>query len=76
MTSWTVTHQAPLSMRFPRQEYWSRLPFPSPGDLLHPGIEPTFPVLAGRFLPNEPPGKPKLASTKEKRQGQKLRAGP
>ena len=39
-TPWTVAHQAPLSMGFSRQEYWSGLPFPSPGDLLDPGIEP------------------------------------
>ena len=48
--------QAPLFMGFPRQEYWSGLPFPSPGDLLNPGIEPTFPALAGRFFTAEPPG--------------------
>ena len=39
-TPWTVAHQAPLSMRFSRQEYWNGLPFPSPGDLPHPGIKP------------------------------------
>ena len=55
---WTVTLQAPLSMAFPRQEYWSGLPPPSPGDLPHPGIEPTSPALVGRFLTAEPPGKP------------------
>ncbi|ELR53454.1 hypothetical protein M91_07156, partial [Bos mutus] len=46
-------HQAPLSMGFSRQEYWSGLPFPSPGDLPDPGIEPgslTFPALAGKFF--------------------------
>ena len=42
VTSWTVAHQALLSMGFPRQEYWSGLPFPPPGDLPDPGIEPTF----------------------------------
>ena len=50
---WAVTHQAPLSMGFSRQEYWSGLPFPSPGDLPDPGIEPgslTFPALAGKFF--------------------------
>ena len=50
---WTVTHQAPLSMGFSRQEYWSGLPFPSPGDLPNPGIEPMslmFPALAARFF--------------------------
>ena len=41
---WTVAHQAPLSMGFSRQEYWSRLSFPPPGDLPHPGIEPNSPV--------------------------------
>ena len=44
VTPWTATHQAPLSMGFPRQEYWSGLPFPSPGDLLDPGIEPRSPA--------------------------------
>ena len=45
MTPWTVAHQAPLSMGFSRQEYWSGLPCPPPGDLPNPGIEPTSPVL-------------------------------
>ena len=45
-------------MRFSRQEYWSGLPFPSPGDLPDPGIEPTSPALAGRFFTTAPPGKP------------------
>ena len=56
-TPWTVAHQAPLSMGFPRQEYWSGLPFPSPGDLPNPRIKPTSPVLAGKLFINEPPGK-------------------
>ena len=47
--------QAPLSMGFPRQEYWSGLPFLSPGDLPHPGIEPRSPALAGGFFTTEPP---------------------
>ena len=47
----TVAHQAPLTMGFSRQEYWHWWPFPSPGDLFHPGIEPGSPVLAGRFFP-------------------------
>ena len=47
---WTVAHQTPLSMGFPRQYYWSGLPFPSPGDLLNPGIEPGSPTLAGGFF--------------------------
>ena len=55
---WTVTHQAPLSMRFPGQEYWSGLPFPPPGDLPNPGLEPMSAALAGGFFTTEPPGKP------------------
>ena len=58
MTPWTVAHQAPLSMGFSRQEYWSGLPFPSPGDLPDPGIEPRCPELASGFSTTEPPGKP------------------
>ena len=50
----TVACQAPLSMGFSRQEYWSGLPFPSPGDLPDPGMEPAFPELAGRFFTAEP----------------------
>ena len=56
----TVAHQAPLSMGFSRQEYWSGLPFPSPGDLLDPGIEPRSPSLQTDSLPPEPAGKPKI----------------
>ena len=56
--TWTVTHQAPLSMGFPKQEYQSGLPFPSPGYLSEPGIEAKSPALAGRFFTTEPPGKP------------------
>ena len=52
-TSWTVACQAPLSMGFSRQEYWSGLPFPSPGDLPDPGIEPGFPALQADSLPTE-----------------------
>ena len=58
VTPWTVAHQAPLSMGFSRQEYWSGLPFPSPGDLRDPGIEPRFPALEADALTSEPPGKP------------------
>ena len=54
----TVAHQAPLSMRFPRQEYWSGLTFPSPGDLPDQGIKTTSPKLAGGFFTIEPLGKP------------------
>ena len=49
-TLWTVAHQAPLSKGFPRQEHWSGLPFPSPGDLPNPGIEPTSPALQADSL--------------------------
>ena len=59
-TPWTIAHQDSLSMEFPRQEYQSGLPFPPPGDLLDPGVEPTSPgspALAGRFFTTEPPGK-------------------
>ena len=59
-TPWTVMLQAPLSIGFPRQEYWSGLPFPPPGDLPNPGIEPTSPaspVLADGFFTTVPPGK-------------------
>ena len=61
VTPWTVSHQAPLSMGFSRQEYWNGSPFPPPGDLPDPGIKPRCPVspsLAGRFSTTEPPGKP------------------
>ena len=52
----TGVHQAPLSMGFPRHEYWSRLPFPSPGDLRDPTIEPASPALQSDSLLTEPPG--------------------
>ena len=58
VTPWTVAHQVPLSMGFSRQEYWSGLPFPSPGDLPDPGIGPTSPALQADSLPPESPGKP------------------
>ena len=57
-TPWTVAYQAPLTMGFSKQEYWSGLPFPSPGDLPDPGIEPGSPALQADALPSEPPGKP------------------
>ena len=60
VTPWTVAHQAPLSIEFSRQEYWSRLPLPSPGDLSYPGIEPGSPALQADFLPTELRGKPLL----------------
>ena len=56
-TPWTVAHRAPPSMGFSRQEYWSGLPFPSPGDLSNPGIELGSPTLQADTLPSEPPGK-------------------
>ena len=55
---WTAAHHAPLSMGFPRHEYWSGLPCPPPGDLPNPWIKPTSPALVGRFFTTEPPGKP------------------
>ena len=58
VTPWTVACQAPLSMAFPRQEYWCGLPFPSPVDLPNPGIKPASPALVGRCFTIEPPGKP------------------
>ena len=54
-TPWTVAHQARRSMGFSRQEYWRGLPFPSPGDLPHRGIEPGFPTLQADALTSEPP---------------------
>ena len=57
-TPWTVAHQTPLSMGFPRQEYWSGLPSPSPGDLPDLGIELVSPVSVGGFFTAKTPGKP------------------
>ena len=57
-TPWTVAHQAPLSMGFPRQEYWRGLPFPTSGNLPDLGIEPLSPVLVGGYLTSTPYGKP------------------
>ena len=58
-TPWIVARQAPLSMGFSRQDYWSGLPFPSPGDLPDPGIKPLSPVLQADSLSSEPPEKPR-----------------
>ena len=55
---WTVSHQAPRFIGYSRQEYWSGLPFLSPGDCPTLGIEPMSPALAGRVFTTEPPGKP------------------
>ena len=54
-TPWTVVQQAPVSTEFSRQEYWSGLPVPSPGDLPDPGTEPASPALQAGSLPSEPP---------------------
>ena len=61
-TPWTVAYQASPSMGFSRQEYWSGLPFPSPGDLPDPGIEPGSPALEADTLTSEPPGKHQISS--------------
>ena len=61
VTPWTIARQAPLSMEFSRQEFWSGMPFPTPGDLPDPGIEPVSlasPALAGRFFTIAPSRKP------------------
>ena len=57
MTTWTVAGHAPLSMEFSTQEYWSKLLFPTPGDLPDPGMEARFPAMAGGFFTTELPGK-------------------
>ena len=57
-TPWTVAHQVLLSMEFSKQEYWSELPCPPPGDLPNPGLKPESPALQANSLPSEPPGKP------------------
>ena len=72
VTPWTVVCQASLSMEFSKQEYWSRLPFPSPRDLPDPGIEPTSPTsptLAGGFFTTEPPKKPLLVPYSDSNSG-------
>jgi len=58
VTPWTVAHQTPLFMGFSRQKFWSELPFPSPGDLPDPGIQPISPTFPADSLLSEPPGKP------------------
>ena len=71
VTPWTVARQAPLSMGFPRQEYWSGVPFTTPGDLLNPGIEPVSlvpPALAGRFFTTVPPRKTHKATILQQQQ--------
>ena len=66
-TPWTVAYQAPLSLGFSRQEYSSGFPFPSPGDLPNPGIEPGSPTLQADALSSEPPGKPHINGEKKER---------
>ena len=70
---WTVAHQAPLSMGFSRQEYWSGLPCLPPGDLPDPGIKPGSPALQAECLPPEPPGK---ASVGRKLKMQRVQSPP
>ena len=64
VTPWTVAYQAPPSMGFSRQEYWSGLPFPSPRDLPDPGIKPRSPALEAKSLPSQPPGRWYILSLK------------
>ena len=66
-TSWTVVHSAPLSMGFPRKEYWSGLQFLSPGDLLDPGIEPMSPALQADSLPLSDQGSPNIICTTQEK---------
>ena len=66
-TPWTMALQAPLPVEFPRQEYWSGLPFPPPGDLPDPGLEPESPELAGGFYTSQPTEKPTVTEDPGKR---------
>ena len=68
-TPWTVGHQAPPSMGFSRQEYWSGMPFPSPGDLPDSGIKPRSPALQADTLTSEPLGKPPIWEKNLKKNG-------
>ena len=72
-TPWAVAYKAPLSMEFLRQEYWSGLPFPSPGDLPNPGIEPGSPALQADSLSSEPPRKPAKSYTWTQKQAPSFR---
>ena len=67
VTPWTVAYQASQSMGFSRQDYWIGLPFPSPGDLPDPGIEPGSPTLQADALPSEPPRKPEKGRGRRKK---------
>ena len=71
-TLWTVAHQAPLSIGFSRQECWSGLPFPSPGDLPDAGIEPRSPSLQADALTSEPPEKESFHSNPKERQCKRM----
>ena len=73
VTPWTVAYQASQSMGFSRQEYWSGLPFPSPGDLPDPGIETRSPALQADALLSEPPGKPTFKYIASNSEDQKFR---
>ena len=64
VTPWTIAREAPPSMGFSRQEYWSGLPFPSPGNLPDPGIESGSPALLADSLPSEPQRRPSIAKNK------------
>ena len=75
-TPWSVAHHAPLSMEFFRQGYRSRLPFPSPGELPDPGIEPGSPALQADSLPSEPLGKPDLADCISEGEGEVAQSCP
>ena len=74
-TPWTVAHQTLPSMGFSRQESWNGLPFPSPGDLPDPGIEPRSPTLQADALTSEPPGKPTGSVTRAMTRGGKDSVG-
>ena len=66
VTPWTVAHQAPLSMEFPRQEHWSGLPFPSPGNLPGPGTAPVSPAFQAESLPLSHQGSPQILELQKK----------
>ena len=74
-TPWYATHQAPLSMGFSRQEYWSRFPCPPPGDLLNPVIKPRFPSLQVHYSLSEPRRKPSILSTLSKKKKNPVESG-
>ena len=73
VTPCTIAYQVPPSMGFSRQEYWSGVPCPSPGDLPNPGIEPRFPALQADALPSEPPGKSKRDINKAKQEEENVK---